>query len=131
MRRYRPAAASKDVDGAAAFGDGPASVFATLDRIAATLRAGGDVRTEITALDSHRDTILREVAGLGTRHGRIRAADGEGLEIRTTLTGQLSAVEDTDLAGTIVELQMQEVAYKAALGAASRVLQPSLMDFLR
>jgi flagellar hook-associated protein 3 FlgL len=53
------------------------------------------------------------------------------MAIRTELTGQLGAVEDADLAASIVELQMQEVAYKAALGATSRVLQPTLMDFLR
>src|SRR3712207_7160951 len=49
-----------DVDGATAFGAGDDSVFATLDRIAATLRAGGSVQSEITALDGHRDGILRE-----------------------------------------------------------------------
>jgi flagellar hook-associated protein 3 FlgL len=30
-----------------------------------------------------------------------------------------------------MELKMQEVAYQAALGATSRVIQPSLLDFLR
>ena len=36
-----------------------------------------------------------------------------------------------DLPATIVQLQSQEVAYQAALGATAKVLQPSLMDFLR
>lgn len=31
----------------------------------------------------------------------------------------------------MVELQMQEVAYQAALAATARVLQPSLLDFLQ
>jgi flagellar hook-associated protein 3 FlgL len=48
-----------------------------------------------------------------------------------TLTTSLSEAEDIDLPKTIVELQMQEVAYKAALGATARVVQPSLLDFLR
>lgn len=120
-----------DVDGAAAFGTGDASVFATLDRIAATLRAGGDVGAEITALDTHRDTMLREVTALGARHGRLQAAGSAATDTKVGLMTQLSAIEDVDLPATIVELQMQEVAYQAALGAASRVLQPSLMDFLR
>jgi flagellar hook-associated protein 3 FlgL len=30
-----------------------------------------------------------------------------------------------------MDLQLQQVAYQAALGAASRVLQPSLVDFLK
>ncbi len=47
-----------------------------------------------------------------------------------TLDGSV-AVGSIDLFATIVELQMQEVAYKAALGATARVVQPSLLDFLR
>jgi flagellar hook-associated protein 3 FlgL len=31
----------------------------------------------------------------------------------------------------MVDLKMQEVAYQAALAATARVLQPSLVDFLR
>ena len=120
-----------DLDGAAVVGDGAALVFATLDRIAATLRAGGDVRSENTALDGHRDAMLREVAALGARHARVERASAEALDTRTSLTGRLTAIEDIDLPKTIVELQMQEVAYQAALGAAGRVLQPTLMDFLR
>jgi flagellar hook-associated protein 3 FlgL len=53
------------------------------------------------------------------------------METKVSLTSQLTAIEDVDLAGTIMEVQMQEVAYQAALGATSRVLQPTLMDFLR
>ncbi|WP_298461677.1 flagellin [uncultured Cellulomonas sp.] len=120
-----------DVDGAAAFGTGDASVFATLDRIAATLRAGTDVAPEITALDGHRDALLQQVAGLGARQAQIEAAGARTMETKVSLTSQLTEIEDVDLAGTIMEVQMQEVAYQAALGAASRVLQPTLMDFLR
>ena len=46
-------------------------------------------------------------------------------------TNALAEVESIDLPAKIVELQLQEVAYQAALGAATRVLQPSLADFLR
>ena len=40
-------------------------------------------------------------------------------------------VASDDVAKAVVDLQMQEVAYQAALGATARVLQPSLLDFLR
>ena len=35
------------------------------------------------------------------------------------------------LAKTITDLTLQQTAYQAALGAAAKVVQPSLMDFLR
>ena len=40
-------------------------------------------------------------------------------------------MENVDVAQAIVDLQMQEVAYQAALGATARVIQPTLLDFLR
>jgi flagellar hook-associated protein 3 FlgL len=120
-----------DVDGGSAFGAGDASVFATLDGIVKNLRAGKDVGPQITALDKHRDAMLHEVAALGARQTQVEAAAARTMETKVSLTSQLTDIEDVDLAGTIMEVQMQEVAYQAALGAASRVLQPTLMDFLR
>jgi hypothetical protein len=40
-------------------------------------------------------------------------------------------VRSTDRAATTVELQLAEVALQATLAGRSRVLQPSLVDFLR
>ncbi|MGV8968440.1 MAG: flagellar hook-associated protein FlgL [Cellulomonas sp.] len=122
-----------DVDGAKAFGTGADSVFATLDRIALALRTPGsaNVTGELVALDSHRDAMLTELGGVGARQSQVLGAETRALATKTELTTQLSSLEDVDLAASVVELQMQEVSYKAALGAAARVLQPSLLDFLR
>jgi len=43
----------------------------------------------------------------------------------------LSDIEDIDLAESVMDLQLQEVSYQAALQASSRALSPSLVDFLR
>ena len=43
----------------------------------------------------------------------------------------LNDIESIDLPKTLTDLKLQEVAYQASLAAASRVIQPSLMDFLR
>ena len=123
-----------DVDGSKAFGtqgSPTSSVFATLDRIAATLRSGGNPATELTALDGHRDAMLTELGSVGARQNEVLNAQDRAFATKTALTTQLSGIEDVDLAATVVELQTQEVAYKAALGATARVLQPSLLDFLR
>jgi flagellar hook-associated protein 3 FlgL len=57
----------------------------------------------------------------------IQAAADTELRLRTSL----SSVENADLPKTIVDLQMQQVAYQATLGATAKVIQPSLLDFLR
>lgn len=120
-----------DVDGAAAFGNDASSVFATLDRIANNLRNNVSVSAELATLDGHRDAMLSQLASVGARHSQVLAAQTRSLDTKTELVGQLTTIEDVDLPGTIVELQMQEISYKAALGAASRVLQPTLLDFLK
>jgi flagellar hook-associated protein 3 FlgL len=129
-----------DADGAAIFGVGAwdaggpgtgGSVFALIDTIASELRSGGNVSTRLTDIDTRMTAMLGQLANVGARAGTLDAAKSANEKTVMDLKGLISAVEDIDLAEVIVELQTQEVAYQAALGATSRVLQPSLMDFLR
>lgn len=120
-----------DADGAAVYGEGAGSVFALLETVSATLRSGGDVTTHLNALDSRFESMLTQVSGVGARQNRVQDAQSTLLEAQQSTKAQLSAIEDVDLAGIILELQMQEVAYQGALGAAGKVLQPNLMEFLR
>jgi flagellar hook-associated protein 3 FlgL len=120
-----------DQDGAAAFGSGATSAFALLDQIAADLRSGTNVNPRLTEIDTRMTAMLGELAGVGARHNQVMDAQSGLKKTTMDLTSQLSGIEDIDLAEIIVELQMQEVAYQGALGATARVLQPSLMEFLR
>lgn len=132
QRRIGPAVTVRaDGDGTAVFGDGATSVFALIDQVAAEIRSGTDVAPRLNDIDTRMTTMLGELADVGTRYGQLTTAQRSTAAALTELKGQLSAVEDIDLAEVIVELQSQEVAYQAALGATSRVLQPSLLDFLR
>ena len=120
-----------DGNGGAVFGTGATSVFATLDRLAADLRAGADVTGYIDEIDAHHDAILQETATIGARTNQIEAQLQANASKKLAVKADISAVEDVDLAETLVNLQAQEVAYQAALGATSRVLQPTLLDFIR
>ena len=78
-----------------------------------------------------RITVAR-VSDVGTRFNRLeKAAAQAASDAELSLTTSLSEVENTDLPKAMVELQMQEVAYQAALASTARVMQPSLLDFLR
>lgn len=121
-----------DVDGQAAFGSGASSVFALLDQVAAALRTpGADATAFLGQIDGHMDNMLTQVSAVGARQNQVSDAQSDLLTAQLTTKTQLSGIEDIDLAETILQLQSQEVAYKGALGAASKVLQPSLMDFLK
>ncbi|HUG84931.1 MAG TPA: hypothetical protein VMM13_10220 [Euzebya sp.] len=121
-----------NVIGCDAFGDGPDSIFAVLDTIAGHLRTDpGAVGANLTVLDAGTDRILTALDSIGARSDPTDGSHDRSPAHTTTLQGHLSEVESSDLTETIMELQMQEVAYQFALAATARVIQPSLLDFLR
>jgi flagellar hook-associated protein 3 FlgL len=120
-----------DADGAAVFGTGADSVFALVDGIAADLRAGVNVSSRLDQIDVRMSAIVGEHADVGVRQSRLDRAKESLMEQSTQLEAQRSGIEDIDLGSVILQLQTQNVNYQAALGVTARVLQPSLMDFLR
>lgn len=122
-----------DVPGPTVFGPDGASVFDTLADLAAALRAddGAAVSTGITDVKAALARVTDALADVGTRTNRVDAARDRASAAVLTLGSAYTELTGVDIAATVMDLQMQEVAYKAALGAASRVVQPSLLDFLR
>jgi flagellar hook-associated protein 3 FlgL len=82
-------------------------------------------------LQADRDRITTTQADVGSRQNRLENALQAASDGQLRLESSLSSVENADLPKTIVDLQMQQVAYQASLGATSKVIQPSLLDFLR
>lgn len=122
-----------DVDGRAVFGEGATSVFSELDSVITALRAGDDagVAAGLTALDGRLETIGTAHADLGAAYNRVERAQDSLRDTQLDLTAALTGIENIDLPRTMIDINMQEVAYQAALSATARVVQPSLVDFLR
>lgn len=122
-----------DADGNTAFGPTGSSVFDHLAALATALRANDQatISASIGALDADRERIITTQTDVGSRQNRVEAAIQAAADGALRLSTSLSEVENADLPKTVVDLQMQEVAYQAALGATARVMQPSLLDFLR
>jgi flagellar hook-associated protein 3 FlgL len=125
-----------DVNGAEAFTtDGTTSgttVFEVLTSIADHLRndpsALGADGANLTQVMDQMSTALARVGAATNRLESLKSvADAQKL----TLAQSISGVEDTDLTKTIVELSTQQASYQAALQATAKIVQPSLMDFLR
>ncbi len=122
-----------NVTGPEAFGPAGSSLFDLLTTIAADMRTDPtNVATNnLTDLDAGRDRLLASLGEIGARSNRLTSITERATSLELNLTQRLSEAESVDLPETIMELQMQEVAYQAALSATSRVIQPSLLDFLR
>lgn len=122
-----------DVDGQQAFGPAGSSVFDHLEALATALRAGDQagIKANTTALNVDRDRITTTQTDVGTRQIRVESAIQAASDNELKLSTSLSNVENADLPQVIVDLQMQQTAYQASLAATARVMQPSLLDFLR
>jgi flagellar hook-associated protein 3 FlgL len=122
-----------DVDGQQAFGATGSSVFDHLSALSTALRAGDQagISASITALNADRDRITTTQTDVGSRQIRVEAAIQASSDNELKLNTSLSNVENADLPKVIVDLQMQQTAYQASLAATARVMQPSLLDFLR
>jgi flagellar hook-associated protein 3 FlgL len=122
-----------DLEGPAAFGPEGDSVFTHLTDLSAALRSGDStaIQNAISTLKADSDRVSNAQADIGARTVRVETARSVANDATLTLSNALSNVENVDLAKATVDLGLREVAYQAALGATARVLQPSLLDFLR
>ena len=122
-----------DTDGRSVLGPPGDSVLDHLTQLSAALRSGDTtgVRTLTDKVAPDLDVRAAAHAVVGTRYQRVEAAQAKGLDDVTRLKASLSTVEDADLPEVIVGLQVQQTAYQAALSSTAKVLQPTLMDFLR
>jgi len=126
------AAVRVDTDAASVFGSGSGNVFKLLGRIADDLRNNpAGLQADLAEVDTAQKRVQTGLSGVGSRYNQVsqmqQAANNRVLDLRT----QLSDVEDIDLPKTITELSLQQTAYQAALAATAKVIQPSLVDFLR
>jgi flagellar hook-associated protein 3 FlgL len=71
------------------------------------------------------------LSSIGARANQLDAADSTLSTTKLNTTSTLSSIEDVDIAAATMDVQMQTVAYQASLGATAKVIQPSLLDFLR
>ncbi|WP_141432912.1 flagellar hook-associated protein FlgL [Bacillus sp. 03113] len=82
-------------------------------------------------LDSVMDTLSGERSELGARYNRLEMVEAR-IEQQEVMANQiLSDNEDIDMEKAVTDLTVQESVHRAALSVGARILQPSLMDFLR
>lgn len=85
-------------------------------------------QSQIDVLQQKLLTVLGDVGARGSQVASTKTrVDNEQLDLRT----RISTNEDVDLPKAILELQASAVAYQASLGAAGKILQTSLLDYLR
>jgi flagellar hook-associated protein 3 FlgL len=123
---------SVGADGSTVFGSGSSSVFALLDRLASdVVNSPSALSSDLNALDGRMGTVMNALTDVGARTNQLEAARAAATDKALDLRSTLSGVEDIDLPSVIIDMQLQESTYQAALSATAKAIQPTLMDFLR
>ena len=91
----------------------------------------GAIDDAISNMDGILDTVVSQRADLGARMNRLELVENRLAEQEVTATRMMADNEDADIEKVIMNLKTQESVHRAALSAGGRIIQPTLMDFLR
>jgi flagellar hook-associated protein 3 FlgL len=90
--------------------------------------AVGDLLDDI---DSHVDHLLSTMGKVGARTRRMELAKENHEKLNFNMTSLLSKLEDTNVADEVINLTSFQQIYEANIAAAEKVMNLSLMNFLR
>ncbi|WP_456273254.1 flagellar hook-associated protein FlgL [Bacillus sp. AK031] len=82
-------------------------------------------------LDVNIDSLQAERSELGARYNRLEMIENRLGQTGIIATRILSDNEDADIEKVITDLTSQESVHRAALSVGAKIIQPTLMDFLR
>lgn len=124
---------SINVTGNEVFGSGQNSLFVLMDRISGALANGeyDKLSGELDNIDSRMDKILSTRAEIGAKTNRIELMQGRLGDLEVNLSELQSKTEDANYAELIMLSKIQENIYNASLSSGAKIIQPSLVDFLR
>ncbi|WP_257350266.1 flagellar hook-associated protein FlgL [Pseudalkalibacillus decolorationis] len=109
-------------------------IFNDLEKLVEDLKGGATgegIGEYLGTIDGHVDNMLAERAELGARYNRVEMIEERVSQQEVIATRVLSDNEDVDMEKAIINLKTQETIHRAALAAGARIIQPTLMDFLR
>ncbi|MDS1029508.1 flagellar hook-associated protein FlgL [Bacillota bacterium LX-D] len=110
---------------------GKSKLFQLLADIKTTLETeSGDAGDYLDDIQEQLDNVLEQRAIVGAKGKRLEMAKEQMSEVNLNLTELNSKMEDIDIAEATMNYAMQEAVYKAALMTGTKILQPSLLDYL-
>ncbi len=86
--------------------------------------------TDLNALSTALSNAETAAGTLGANQQAVQGFASQATASATALTGQLGAVQDTNMAQALTNLQLQQTAYQEALYATSQLSTDSLVKYL-
>lgn len=116
-----------------AFGTDGKEAIELLVRLEDALRKDnkGEINTILGELEDVESQFLTARSEVGARMNRLDSTKSRFTDDIITYTALKSQAEDVDASSAIMYLKTQEAVYHASLAVGARLMQPSLVDYLR
>lgn len=108
-------------------------IFATLVDLRNGLLEGSSQAPQdaLERIDATISNVNAARSSLGTRMRRVESVEIQLFTREEVLTGNLSVEEDADIAEAMMQFNLEQVGYEAALQSVTRVMSTNLLSFLR
>jgi flagellar hook-associated protein 3 FlgL len=108
-------------------------IFETLDLLYDGLMANSraDVEVALGDIDNAMGHLQGQMSAIGAQSNTLDAKQENADALILANREHLSAIEDTDIIQAATDLTTQETNYQAALAAAARIMNLSLVDYIR
>ena len=108
------------------------TVFSTLGNLKKALENndGAGISAQLDNLTTVEDHLNAQISDIGAKQNRAQVKESAFNQLNTDLQAQLSAAQDTDMAEVVIQLNAKQVTYQAALAAAARINQMSLLNYM-
>jgi len=109
------------------------NLFDELQNFRISLMTGdlGGIRDSLEHLDQMHGRLMMVRARLGSRIQGMDSTQRSLEKHNLTQAALISSIEDADMAQVVSDLNQEENIFKSALASSKRLLQPTLLDFLK
>ncbi len=114
-------------------GGPPISMFDMLRDLRSALQNDDQagIRTQIDHLADAQYQLQTVRAVNNAQYKHLEMTERHHAKVKANVESKLADIQKADMTTAVLELQMEQTAYEAALVAASKIFQQSLLDFLR
>jgi flagellar hook-associated protein 3 FlgL len=90
-----------------------------------------ELSNQIGVVDNMHTSILGETAALAGKAKRLEVTENRLRDAKLSVETLRTELEDADITDLILKLKNEENLFQTALASGARVIQPTLLDFLR
>ena len=121
-----------EADGRRIF-QGAEDVFDALDQLIVGLQTDDVtlIQNQINRFEQVQDQIQMVRAESGAKYQQLELVEQQTARLKLTFEEMMDNTEKANIEETIIDFNNQELAYELSLNAAAKIIQPTLMDFLR